>query len=419
MSDNIKKLSASLQNQIKTFQSSLNESQISDFIDIIDKIVLESISQEELVHKSKKAKLDSAFFNSNSKTTLFQLKNCSVISPIRKKLNFSISFDLQNKWNSIVLSNIEDVVQLQIENTKNTISFAIFLPVIERDNMSYLLIKYDEEKDPLIISLNKADVVKQLIAMQKITTEEEENVNQQYQNCIDYIRKQAILTGFKILDPFSIKNEYCPSFLVNSHIKSKEGTLYFLPDHLLFGIKKPILILPIASISSINYSTITRLTFSLTLILENESVVEFSMIDQQEYDRINSYIVNKHVNDKSMSNELKAKANVKQESKGDLSAAIKEDDELTREEEEEEVEEGDEKSKDKEKYDDSDDPDDADYEANIDDIDGSEASSDYEADVAEEKNNIKEEGNLNETDIELSNVPQEEDDEEDSGVDYD
>lgn len=410
-------LSSEIRREIEHFRAGLDDSKQVAFNNIIENILLENKNNTDLAHKTKKQKVDNVSFNSTSKTTLFQLINCSVLSPIRKKLNFAISFDLQNKYNNIILSDKADEVQFQIENTKQNIKFALFLPVIERSNLSYLLIKYDDDKDPLVLSLNKSEVIKQLLSLKKIESDEDATVNEQFQNCVDYIRKQAILTGFKILDPFNLKNELQSSFLVNSHISSKEGTLYFLPDHLLFGIKKPILILPIYSIKSINYSTITRLTFSLTLILEDDSKIEFSMIDQQEYDKINNYIITKHVNDKSLSDELKAKANAKQEAKGDLTAAIKEDKERGIEQEED----GSDIIKDEDN--DEDDSDDADYEADIDNIDGSEDSSDEEGrDV--KAGQLDAEQQIQEIEMASADdeVPGEEDEvpeEEDSGIDYD
>lgn len=417
MRDCFENLSGEIRREIEHFRAGLDNNKQAAFNKIIENILLENSSNSELAHKTKKQKIDNVLFNSTSKTTLFQLINCSILSPIRKKLNFAISFDLQNKYNNIILSNKADEVQFQIENTKQNIKFAVFLPVIERSNLSYLLIKYDDDKDPLVLSLNKSEVIKQLVSLKKIETEEDETVNQQFQSCVDYIRKQAILTGFKILDPFNLKNELHSSFLVNSHISSKEGTLYFLPDHLLFGIKKPILILPIYSIKSVNYSTITRLTFSLTLILEDDSKIEFSMIDQQEYDKINNYIISKHVNDKSLSDELKAKANVKQEAKGDLSAAIKEDEERDNEQEENASDIAKEEN-------DEDDSEDADYEADIDNIDGSDDSSDEEYKELE-ASQPEAEQQIQETEIaEVSaedDIPEEEEvpEEEDSGIDYD
>lgn len=428
MASKVLQLSSELQSQIEKFKLDLPDFKQISFEKIVESIIKESSIDNEDAHKSKKQKLDDISFDSKSKTTIFQLPNCSVICPMRKKLNFAISFDLQNKYNNIILSNKEDEVQLQIKNTKKSITFAMFLPVIERDNLSYLLIKYDDEKDPLVLSLNKIEVIKHLSTLKKISIEENQTVDEKFQSCTDYIRKQAILTGFKISDPFNINSEINQSFLVSSYIKSKEGTLYFLPEHLLFGIKKPILILPISKIKSINYSTITRLTFSLTLILDDDSKIEFSMIDQQEYDKINNYIVSKHVNDKSLSDELKAKVNAKQEAKGDLSAALKEEGEketVVVKEEPMVIEKDDEE--------DSEDSGDDDYEADIDNLDGSEASSDDDDDKEEEEKVkekkeqfavekiqeiIEEQSPIN-TEVPKEEEEEEEDDEEDSGVDYD
>lgn len=171
-------------------------------------------------------------------------------------------------------------------------------------------------------------------------------------------------------------------------------------------------------IKSVNYSTITRLTFSLNLILDDDTNIEFSMIDQQEYDKINLYILNKRINDQSLSEDLKAKTNVKQESKGDLEAAIAEN------------EDAQDKSMENE---DSDDPDDEEYVAEIDNIDGSDYSSDEdEEDLELEVKKEDSEGSENKSepeneieDIESDPNPIEESDdddyneEEDSGVEYD
>jgi len=416
-------LSSKIKEKIEGFETTLNDEQKISFREILN-LLQNELSIDELKHKKPKLDNNNIEFNSKDKTTLFQLQNCSLISPLRKKLNFAISYDSQNKYNNIVLSDKEDKVHFQINNTKASIKFATFLPVIEKPNLSYLFIKHgDESTDPLIITLNKHDVLKQLTEDgqdRNIAITEEMSLNEKFELCISYIRKQTIITGFKVTNPFQLNSSAGDdlSLMVEAHIKSKEGTLYFLPDHLLFGFKKPIVFLDLHKIKSVNYSTITRLTFSLNLILDDDTNIEFSMIDQQEYDKINLYILNKRINDQSLSEDLKAKTNVKQESKGDLEAAIAEN------------EDAQDKSMENE---DSDDPDDEEYVAEIDNIDGSDYSSDEdEEDLELEVKKEDSEGpeNKSEPEIEIEDIesdpnPIEESDdddyneEEDSGVEYD
>lgn len=155
-------LSSKIKEKIEGFETNLNDEQKISFREILN-LLQNELSIDELKHKKPKLDNNNIEFNSKDKTTLFQLQNCSLISPLRKKLNFAISYDSQNKYNNIVLSDKEDKVHFQINNTKASIKFATFLPVIEKPNLSYLFIKHgNESTDPLIITLNKHDVLKQL-----------------------------------------------------------------------------------------------------------------------------------------------------------------------------------------------------------------------------------------------------------------
>ncbi|KAL0080863.1 hypothetical protein J3Q64DRAFT_1681506 [Phycomyces blakesleeanus] len=108
---------------------------------------------------------------------------------------------------------------------------------------------------------------------------------------------------------------------VNVFLRSKQGSLFFLPEGVLYGFKKPTFIIPVKSISSIVVSTITQHTFDLSLILkkganvsgvknkdekEQTTTIEFSMIERSEYDGIDEYIKRSKIHDKSMSEETKA-----------------------------------------------------------------------------------------------------------------
>ncbi|KAI7874313.1 Rtt106-domain-containing protein [Lichtheimia hyalospora FSU 10163] len=102
----------------------------------------------------------------------------------------------------------------------------------------------------------------------------------------------------------------------NTYLKAKEGCLYFLPQGILYGFKKPAIFFPLDSISSTYFCNIMQHTFNLVLVLkENHSplgsaisdkTIEFSLIEQSEYTGIDSYIQACGINDSSMSEEKMA-----------------------------------------------------------------------------------------------------------------
>lgn len=251
-------------------------------------------------------------------TIIFQLKDLSFQSPIRKKLNltFSISLITQKPILSIGKNN-EQKPDLVIDELNNdNIYFSSFLPVPEKPHLLYFVLFYRTNlndvfgNDPIVLTLNKEQINKQLL---------DEKIIKEGTDPILYIYRQAQLSGFKILETF---NTNFNSFLVEAHKGTKEGFLYFLPNHILFGFKKPILLFNSKDIESFSYSSITRITFNVTLVLKNGEKHEFSMIDQIEYNKIDSYIKNREFLDTSMSDELKAKStNKNQESTGALAEA--------------------------------------------------------------------------------------------------
>lgn len=255
--------------------------------------------------------------NISQDNIIFKLNEVSVLSPLRKKLNFILHLSDVDKKPMLSLQK-DKKIELSIHNLRSSIKMATFLPVSEKPNLMYLFIKYttpvdsddDTNKqkktiDPILIALTKDQILHQFhnfgILDSTITD---------FNQCIDYMRKQAILTGFRISNPFTINmngGDVVRSFFVNCHRGTKEGSLYFLPDNIIFGFRKPILVFDSTDIESITYSSITRLTFNVTLITKSDEKYEFSMIDQSEYTKIDEYVRRKQVIDKSMSEELKAK----------------------------------------------------------------------------------------------------------------
>lgn len=268
----------------------------------------------DLARKSRK--LEPREEGVDKDSIIFSLEDVSVISPLRKKLNFALHLSANDK--KPTLSLLRDGKQeFSIKDLGKSISMATFLPVAEKKGNVYLFVNYthstdNKYRDPLLITLNKDAVMQQFKQNGMIDKEVED-----FTKCIEYMRKQAILAGFRITDPFFTNSAQQPqSFHVECHRGTKEGTLYFLPEHLLFGFKKPILVFESSDIESITYTSITRLTFNVNLVTKTGEKYEFSMIDQSEYAKIDEYVKRKQVIDKSMSEELKAKSTYKTQQAG-------------------------------------------------------------------------------------------------------
>ncbi|KAL3427715.1 hypothetical protein PVAG01_01224 [Phlyctema vagabunda] len=108
------------------------------------------------------------------------------------------------------------------------------------------------------------------------------------------------------------------------HVKgfrgSKDGYLFFLPDGILWGFKKPMLFLPHSRISAVSYTSVLQRTFNLNIDVdtsndkggeETQEEFEFAMLDQEDFAGINEFVQRHGLQDKSMAEQRKAKrANV-------------------------------------------------------------------------------------------------------------
>lgn len=261
--------------------------------------------QDEDIDNKKRKLTTTDTLSVNDENVVFELQDVSVLSPLRKKLTVLIAVDERDQ-SPMISFNKNNNVEYVINNIKQSVKFSTFLPFPEKKNLVYLYMNYERDgsnADPVLITLNKEQILKQFKERNLLKAEDSD-----FQLCVDYMRRQAILTGFRISDPFSksVMDSH-HSFFVDCHRGSKEGTLFFLPEHIIFGFKKPILLFESKQIDAITYSSITRLTFNVTLITKDGERFEFSMIDQNKFSEIDEYVKKKQVEDKSMSDELKAK----------------------------------------------------------------------------------------------------------------
>ncbi|CAK4033046.1 Hypothetical predicted protein [Lecanosticta acicola] len=113
------------------------------------------------------------------------------------------------------------------------------------------------------------------------------------------------------------------AYHVKAHRGTKEGYLFFLPNGIVFGFKKPLSYFAFSSIESISYTSVLQRTFNLVIASsEGPSAdaevkeTEFSMLDQADFAGIDEYVKRHGLNDASMAAQRKAKAyNVNKEGK--------------------------------------------------------------------------------------------------------
>ncbi|RDW60767.1 PH protein [Coleophoma cylindrospora] len=103
------------------------------------------------------------------------------------------------------------------------------------------------------------------------------------------------------------------------HIKgfrgSKDGYLFFLPNGILWGFKKPMLFLPHERISAVSYTSVLQRTFNLNVEVdtsvpggeETQEEFEFAMLDQEDFGGIDEFVKRHGLHDKSMAEQRKAK----------------------------------------------------------------------------------------------------------------
>jgi hypothetical protein len=90
------------------------------------------------------------------------------------------------------------------------------------------------------------------------------------------------------------------------------GYLFFLGPGILWAFKKPILFLPFHNISSISYTSVLQRTFNLVVTArekgtEEETEIEFAMVDHDDFAGIDAYVKRHGLNDASLAASRRAK----------------------------------------------------------------------------------------------------------------
>ncbi|BFZ55786.1 hypothetical protein PYCC9005_002827 [Savitreella phatthalungensis] len=102
---------------------------------------------------------------------------------------------------------------------------------------------------------------------------------------------------------------------VPAHIAAKAGHLFFLPDAILWGFKKPLVLLRHAEIASVAFVNVLSRTFDMSLatrdVAATPAKVDFGMLPTEEFDAVKRYIDSKRIGDASLADDRKAKPHFK------------------------------------------------------------------------------------------------------------
>lgn len=243
----------------------------------------------------------------------------SMQTPARKKLDLVLTTthlvlrksDTSPPEYSILLADIESV---------------FLVPIPEKAKPQWALI-VNPKKDEIDIK-NRFEIIMVTVADDNLKTLVKPQNGELYNGTI-----QEILILYFQRRKISITSEATmPSnqslIHVSAYRGSKDGYLYFLPDSVFFGFKKPLLVFRLLKIISISYSSITKSTFNLIIkYLENpldsdgnanaygssskSFEIEFSMIDQGFFDQINKYVEFHGLDNESLAEERRAKVDSK------------------------------------------------------------------------------------------------------------
>lgn len=290
-------------------------------IDSLVKLAYDSgKEQSELVHK--KAKTDATASSSTSDSVVSKLKIflginlVSVVLPIRKKLNFFIGADPRGKtW--VWVSSKEDGSIDDMYPATDTADFRCVacLPVPDRSGTPLFNIVFvpggaaqevTTPPQPLVFSVPEEPAKNAF----------DGSLFLQGKDKTQFMYKDLILLGCQGISlPISVPDTeiFGDKFHVLAHKGAREGYLFFMQNEVIFGFKKPLLCMNTEDIESISFSTITRLTFNINVVLKSapDEVVEFSLIDQSHYGEIAAFIERIAVKNESFDDKLKAKTFMK------------------------------------------------------------------------------------------------------------
>lgn len=283
-------------------------------------------------------------------STTFECKNVSFQVPARKKLKLQIvaeQADARRREVRLLNAQTNDV-EYTIPNTKIDQVFCLPVPEKQQRQSSFVIIPLAGAIGPdgttceqMVFTMNETKP-DDAVSSVRPKAEDDTYITVMEPELNDLLEPH----GKRVVRPD--ENEFASSipqphrkgekaYHVKAHRGTKEGVklnllvsqtkltcpgyLFFLPNGIVFGFKKPLSFFPFSSVESISYTSVLQRTFNLVITAtEGGSTeakdVEFSMIDQADFAGIDEYVKRHGLNDASMAADRRAKAyNVNKEKK--------------------------------------------------------------------------------------------------------
>ncbi|KAF7731458.1 hypothetical protein EC973_000266 [Apophysomyces ossiformis] len=262
--------------------------------------------------RPKKRKIDES-----SGSIIATINDLSFQQPTRKKYNLIVTpSHLQ-----IALSGSEVI---ENEWPAEHFSLGVYVPTPDKPSHTFALFRKQASEEAIVFTVQDKGSI-----TIKRANQPDETVDKDKHTVIARLLMENARINFTTPDTQSFRSTGVSAttgkpqerYHVNAYLKTKEGSLFFLPSGVLFGFRKPTLFCPLSSISAIAVNSVTQRTFDLTIkmakiplgsatkqVTEEEEGMSlpFSMIEQSEYEGINAYINKTGINDRSMDEELKA-----------------------------------------------------------------------------------------------------------------
>ncbi|KAK4222382.1 putative chaperone protein [Podospora fimiseda] len=270
--------------------------------------------------------------NAAAEQVLLEVKDISVAAPQRKK--YSICFTQNYLYASVVGAPVEGIVYAWKD-----IEHILYLPVPEKSQVqhNYVVLPCggylpmttkaaagSTAPEPLVFTVPATAPKPGSIVGP--SAKHAEAVSDSFSTLFHWalttsLRSAGNPTSIISSDPKLFHSVSRQAYRPNEkavHVKgfrgSKDGYLFFLPNGILWGFKKPILFLPVDRIVALSYTNVLRTTFNIVVELdvnENEGFekeVEFGMLDQEDYQGIDENYVRRYgLADRSMAEQRKAK----------------------------------------------------------------------------------------------------------------
>lgn len=307
----------------------------------------------------------------NPQEIIFSLSSLSFTSPIRRKydLLFHLLITPDNVPHPVlsIVNATSKIPELSLTNLKSAVKLCMLAPILGNSNVSskkdtaMLCLwlnenaAFDSKNDPIICVFSLDVIKKQLVQDGKIPPSADSELDEPdnegdaikpiNEQIVFFLQRQFSLCGIELHNFMPLSrplhntlmanadsaiaistkgNNICDFVAASAYKGSKEGSLLFINTSeetafMVFGFKKPILLMEFSTIRDISYKDITRFTFNLVVTIanpqnaEDDEVIEFSMIDQQSYQTIDDFVRRMKIQD----NSFDAKFREKQEEKAE------------------------------------------------------------------------------------------------------